>query len=350
MSSEAPSRDLPDEPSSESGSPGPSPTHLILAVVAALALGFAAGRLSGGDSSAAGPAGLEQTRKPPSDSSVVVADVAGQTLTLEQFLARWDQLSTDTKRFHEQRGGPQHFLEEIAEEFLLSEVAVQRGYAARTEVLEMVRRDVNRTLVRPLLADEVREKAIPERELVSRFELRKDEWARPARVRLRELRITPEPSPPGIDAEEDAVTAEEAEAKARSLHARLEAGESFDELAGRFSEAPSARYGGLIGWVVEGRFALEYEEAALQMAAGELSEPLPMEDGGWVILLAEEREEAEEVAFEDHREELLQDLLEEDPGAVSRRYRVFVEELKRSHEYRTDSAPVLEALNAASAG
>lgn len=318
--------------------------HLFLGVLVALALGFAAGRLSDGAGSTRAPAGLEQARRPPVDDSAVVAEVAGQVLTLDQFRARWERLPVETQRFHRQRGGVSHFLDEIAEEFLLSEEAVRRGYANRQDALELVRRDVNRSLVIPLLADEVREKAIPERELRSRFELRRDEWARPARARVREIRITPEPPAPGLGAEDDAATPEEAEAKIRRLHERLQAGESFEDLAERFSEAPSARYQGLIGWVVEGRLALEYEAAALALAAGETSEPLPMDGGGWVILRSEAREEAGAVDFGDHREELLGDLLEEDPGAVSRRYRVFVEELKRGYDYRVEPDLVREAI------
>lgn len=339
-----------DEAKSETSPAGRSHLHLLLAVVAALALGFAAGRLSHEGSASRSPPGLSEARRPPGDASKRVAEVAGQVLTLEQFLARWEQLSPETQRFHRQRGGPEHYLEEIAEEFLLSEEAVLRGYAERTGVLERVRRDVNRTLVRPLLADEVGAKAIPERELVARFELRRDEWAKPARVRIREIRITPVASGPGPQPEDDAVTPEEAEAKARRLHGRLLAGESFATLAQRQSEAASARYEGLIGWVVAGRFAFEYEEAALALPVGEFSEPLPMLDGGWVLLLAEAREEAGDVDFDDHREGLLEDLLEEDPGAASRRYRVFVEELKRSHDYRVDAAAVREAVGGPPAG
>lgn len=334
----------PPEPSRQ------GPLHLFLGVVTALALGFAAGWLSHEDAGARGPAGLEEARRPPADDSPVVAEVAGQVLTLDQFRARWERLPLETQRFHRQRGGVGHFLDEVAEELLLSEEAVSRGYAQRTAAREMVRRDVNRSLVRPLLADEVQLKAIPERELRARFELRRAEWERPARVRVREIRITAEPPSPGLVAEDDASSPEEAEAKIRSLHERLLAGEAFEDLAERYSEAASARYQGLIGWVVEGRLALEYEEAALALAPGELSEPLPMEGGGWVVLLAEAREEAGVVDFEDHREALLRDLLEEDPGAVSRRYRVFVEEVKRSHDYRVEPDLVQEAFDRPSAG
>jgi hypothetical protein len=329
--------------------PQPRHLHLLLAVLVALALGFAAGRLTG-DAMPTGPAGLAEARTPPRDGSPVVAEVAGQILSLDQFLARWERLPLETQRFHLQRGGPEHYLDEVGEELLLSQEAVDRGYAAETAPRELVRRDVNRALVRPLLADEVRAKAVPERELQSRFELRRSEWERPARVRVREIRITAEPAPPGLDAEDDASSPEEAEAKVRSLHGRLLAGESFEELAERYSEAPSARYQGLIGWVVQGRLALEYEESAFSLAVGELSAPLPMEDGGWVILRAEDRQEAGVVSFEDHREELLKDLLEEDPGAVSRRYRVFVEELKRSHGYRVEPGLVRDAFEGAKQG
>ena len=327
----------------------PSPGLLLpAAVVVALALGFAGGRLSVPRSSP-GAGAIEWLRDRPADGSPVLAEVDGKTITLNQFRERWDALTAETQRFHLQRGGPEHYLEELAEELLLAEEAVDRGLDEDPAVLAALRREANRVLSRPLLAKEVREQAVTERELRARFELRRDEWSRPARVRVREIRTDPQPNPPGQEAADDAVGAEAAEAKIRRLADRLAAGEDFAALAEEQSEAPSARYGGLIGWVVEGRFVLPYEEQALSLQPGETSGPIALDDGGWVLLRAEEREEASGAAFEDKREELLQGLLEEDPGALSRRYRVFVEQLEREHDFRVDPEALREAFSSDSA-
>ena len=46
----------------------------------------------------------------------------------------------------------------------------------------------------------------------------------------------------------------------------------------------------------------------------------------------EEREEGRKAAFEEKRDEILGALLDEDPGALSRRYRVYVESLRSGRD------------------
>lgn len=73
------------------------------------------------------------------------------------------------------------------------------------------------------------------------------------------------PSGPGLDA---------ATALLLELRSRIEAGESFGELAAQWSEDGSAEDGGDVGWFSEGDMTPTFESAAFSLATGEVSMPV----------------------------------------------------------------------------
>ncbi len=90
------------------------------------------------------------------------------------------------------------------------------------------------------------------------------------------LQITDERSP------------EQAVAELESLRARIEAGESFAELAAEYSEDPGSKAaGGDLGPVSRGLFAPEFEEALWALEVGQLSDPVQTDFGVHLIELKE---------------------------------------------------------------
>lgn len=263
----------------------------------------------------------------------VVARVGDETLTAGQLGIRWKSvLSEDARRFHLARGGPRSYLEEAGEELLLAQEARRRGYAARPDVQEALRSASNRIVSRPLLADEVRAKAFPEEQLRKYFDAHEAEWRHPVRVRVREIAVTVGPGSAGLPGGGDARTPEEAQKKIEEARRRLASGEDFAKVAREMSEAPSAAAGGDIGWVEAGKFPKPFEDAALALAAGQVSPVVELPEQ-LVLLRAEEREEARPATFEEMRGLILDTLLQEDPGALARRYRIYVDELGRASRY-----------------
>lgn len=93
----------------------------------------------------------------------------------------------------------------------------------------------------------------------------------------------------------------EAEEEARAVLARLDAGESFEDLASELSQDPgSARRGGDLGYFTQGRMVAPFAEAAFALEPGEVSEPVETQFG-WHVIKLEDRRATELPSFEDMR-------------------------------------------------
>jgi len=96
-----------------------------------------------------------------------------------------------------------------------------------------------------------------------------------------EIVMHPKPGKDQIDAEKKLLL---------TLKERIQSGESFNTLASRYSQEPGAmRTGGEIGFFRRGELASAYEEAALKLRPGEISNPVESEFGIHLIQLIERR-------------------------------------------------------------
>jgi peptidyl-prolyl cis-trans isomerase SurA len=128
----------------------------------------------------------------------------------------------------------------------------------------------------------------------------KDEMQQPEQVRLSEILIAPKAPPattgpdgkpqPPSQAETDAALAA-AEAKAQELLEQLHKGASFEDLAKKNSDGPSAKDGGDLSYFKRGVLAKELEDKVFAMKAGETTEVIRTKQG-FVILKVSEHQEA----------------------------------------------------------
>jgi len=82
---------------------------------------------------------------------------------------------------------------------------------------------------------------------------------------------------------------DEAYEKLMGFKRRIENGENFETLAREYSQGPSGRTGGNLGFVKRGAMVPEYEAGALALKAGEISLPIKSEFGLHLIQLIERR-------------------------------------------------------------
>ncbi len=76
---------------------------------------------------------------------------------------------------------------------------------------------------------------------------------------------------------------------ARQLITQIEQGAPFAPVARQFSNAPSAASGGDKGWVLAAELPNEVAKAVEEMRPGQLSEPIPVSDGVYIVQLRDKR-------------------------------------------------------------
>ncbi|MCF6220681.1 MAG: peptidylprolyl isomerase [Robiginitomaculum sp.] len=76
---------------------------------------------------------------------------------------------------------------------------------------------------------------------------------------------------------------------AEAMIEQLGQGAPFQILARQFSSAPSAAKGGDIGWIREGELREEINAVLLQMEKGQISKPIPVPGGVYVVALADKK-------------------------------------------------------------
>ena len=76
---------------------------------------------------------------------------------------------------------------------------------------------------------------------------------------------------------------------AQQLVAQLQQGAPFAAVARQFSSLPTAANGGDAGWVSQGEMPAEVEAVLEQMRPGQLSQPIPVKEGVYILYLREKR-------------------------------------------------------------
>jgi peptidyl-prolyl cis-trans isomerase D len=127
-------------------------------------------------------------------------------------------------------------------------------------------------------------------ELQAYYDLHRDEYRVPEQVNVRQILIkTPLP---GADGKVDQKGVDEARKKADDVLKQLKAGAKFEDLAKKYSEDPSSKDGGSVGWIKRGGFPVpEVDKAAFSLAKGGTSDVI---NAGYafVILRIDDKQDA----------------------------------------------------------
>ncbi|MCA6321090.1 MAG: peptidylprolyl isomerase, partial [Phenylobacterium sp.] len=76
---------------------------------------------------------------------------------------------------------------------------------------------------------------------------------------------------------------------AAQLVSQIQQGAPFPAVARQFSASPSAATGGDVGWITAGEMPAEVDAALEQMRPGQLSRPIPVRDGVYIVYLRDRR-------------------------------------------------------------
>jgi peptidyl-prolyl cis-trans isomerase SurA len=120
-------------------------------------------------------------------------------------------------------------------------------------------------------------------EITKYYEAHKQDFDRPEEVRIREILIATEGKK---DFDMGAL-----QKKAQEVLQKAKTGDKFDELASKYSDGPTAKEGGDLGFFPKGKMVKEIEEVAFSLRRGQVSDIIKTKYG-LVIIKVEEKHEA----------------------------------------------------------
>lgn len=205
-------------------------------------------------------------------------------MLLEDYIARSDLEVTEEEIDGE--------WEQIAAQFPdadMFEAMLQEEGLTVPEAREQVAQQVK---LEKLMAQEFDQEEVTDADAEAFYDLRPEQFAQPAQVRARHILLR------------DKEGAEEA---IHELHERIEEGEDFAELAAEFSDCPSGKQGGDLGFFGEGQMVEPFSRQAFAMNAGEVSAPIRTEFGHHIIKVEEFRE-AKQAEFAEVQETIKEHL------------------------------------------
>ncbi|MFN8006478.1 MAG: peptidylprolyl isomerase [Terriglobia bacterium] len=205
-------------------------------------------------------------------------------------------------------------LKSMIDDQLLVQKATELGLTADTEVikyLDRIRRDFNvdsmedlekmmiqqgvdpiefkqnaktQALKQMVLAREVYSHIqITTEEISKYYEAHKQDFDRPEEVRIREILITTEGKK-----EVDLAALQK---RAQEVLQKAKTGDKFEELAAKYSDGPTGKEGGDLGFFPKGKMVKEIEEVAFSLRRGQVSDIIKTKYG-LVIIKVEEKHEA----------------------------------------------------------
>lgn len=131
-----------------------------------------------------------------------------------------------------------------------------------------------------------------------------EEFTEPARVDMNYVLLFKNPSPRDVA---------EMEQEMAYVQSSLQQGSEFDALARMYSDDTSADEGGYLGWVSPGDMVTSFDNAAFQLAEGEVSEPV-LSEFGWHIIQCDSIRDA---GTEEEQRALRHILFKEEPSTTT---------------------------------
>lgn len=276
----------------------------------------------------------------------IIARVNNQIITRSEYLRSREQLKQDMQQQNPSDGERSYqekqrdVLRDLIDQQLLLEKGKDLGITADTELvksLDEMRKQMNLESMEDLekaaesqgisfedfkqnRRNQIITQQVIGREVGSHLSINKEEeqqfydqhrseMERPEQIRLSEIIVapkvpsapavkpapsdpnaaqtTPPPAPPAPGPEELAA----AEAKAKDLHDQIAKGGSFEDIAKKNSDGPSASQGGDLGFFKRGVLAKELEDKTFAMKAGEITDVVRTKQG-FVILKVTEHQDA----------------------------------------------------------
>lgn len=231
--------------------------------------------------SAAGPPAAAQELDP----DAVAAKVGGETITVGEVREAYRGLPQQ----YRQRGFAKLYpmlLERLVQQRALMQKGEAAGLGDDPEVAERLA-ELKRQVIHDVYLSRLVEERVSDETLRAAYDRYREENPPKEEVKARHILV---------DTEE----------QARDLIAKIEAGESFAELARTHSTGPSGKKGGELGWFARGAMVPPFEEAAFKLDTDQVT-PEPVKTKfGWHVIKVEDTRTVPPASFEEMRPKLLE--------------------------------------------
>lgn len=211
-------------------------------------------------------------------------------------------------------------LEQLRRRHRLSKEGLTRELAAQGFTLEGYREYLKTQMRKARIIEAlIKPKISPkEEDLFAYYQAHRDRYTAPTKVRVFHIFIY---LPEGATPREE----KRAEERLEKVLNALQRGEPFSDVATLYSQDPSAKYGGDMGFVTAKEIDPELWEAIKELDVGEISPVIRSSKGYHIFMVAERRGETP-LAFQKVREKVLQDYFKEE---VERRYKEWLSGAER---------------------
>ncbi len=185
---------------------------------------------------------------PEKPKGSLLAEVDGEGITLEDYSEHVMKLPSKMRRAIVDKESKEEVLNNMIKEKLLFKEAIKRDYEKNAQVVEkmgaMKRAIILEAFVKDLLKQDI---SISDEEIVEYFNEHKEEFGRPAMVKVMHILTLNNES-------------------AQKVMAELKQGGDFADLAKRLSaDSMTARKGGDLGYLPRGKMPPEFDEAAFAL-------------------------------------------------------------------------------------
>ncbi len=155
----------------------------------------------------------------------------------------------------------------------------------------------------------IKQVQVSDDELKARYEKEKDAYRTPEQRHARHILIK-------VDQQADEQTVAAKKKEARKILALAKAGKDFSALAKKYSEGPTGKNGGDLGFFPRGRMVKPFDDAVFSLHPGEIS-GLVRSPFGFHIIKLEEIRPAMTRSFADVKDELAEKVKEEEAKALA---------------------------------
>ncbi|MBZ4683813.1 MAG: peptidyl-prolyl cis-trans isomerase [Fusobacteriaceae bacterium] len=245
---------------------------------------------------------VEMTEKASETPENVLAKVGDEFITEDEVEMVLKSIPEQYKDYYSSEEGKAEILKELVEQKLIKKEAEKLGLDNDEELQKEINLYKERLLINSYINKNIIEKVdVTDDEVKAYYETNKENYKTPEQVNASHILILTM----NLNEEEK----KDAYKRAQDVFKMVKEGKDFHELAKKYSEGPSAKDGGRLGWFEKERMVKEFSDAAFATEKGKVYDGIVETKYGYHIILTEDKKEASYIPFEEKEAELKEELL-----------------------------------------